>query len=261
MQSSAPKVQTKALTALGGILANAQKPSDRDGFATLAPIASNVVSSLIQRRCDAEVCDALEILIDICELQPRFFKGNLNNVVLQMTAIASSKALDDGARQLALEFLTTMAESASSMVRKLNNADGTFTRETIPVVMAFILEFDDMTMTEWLKPAASGNAWMGEEEVDYTNSDVGLEALDRIANAIGHKRVLPTTFAIIGEFMADGENWRRRYAGLMAIAHIAEAMPSKEPNLGEVTKKVAASAVHDPVPRVRYAAINTIGQL
>ena len=257
-RSSSPGVQTKALQALGCILANVQRAADRDGFSDLAPVALQALAGLIERNMDTETCETLELLIDICDLQPRFYKAHLSAVVQGMVSIASNVKYEDSVRQLALEFLTTLAESASSMVRKMN---GTFTRDVVPVIINFTLEFDDMTMTEWAKPDESGNAWAGEEDIDYTNSDVGLEALDRIARAVGHKRVLPAAFAIIGTLMADEADWRKRYAGLMAICHVAESMPSKEPNLGEITRQVVNFAVRDQVPRVRYAAINALGQM
>jgi HEAT repeat protein len=74
-------------------------------------------------------------------------------------------------------------------------------------------------------------------------------------NAIGSK-VASLALPQIGQFVAD-DDWRRRHAGLMALSQVGEHLA-----LDAIPWPLILSiAREDTHPRVRYAAIDVIGQL
>jgi hypothetical protein len=63
----------------------------------------------------------------------------LTTVVNAMLTIANTKQLQDGIRQLGLEFLVTLAEQRAGMVRKVPN----FVQNLVPVVLNFMLDIEE----------------------------------------------------------------------------------------------------------------------
>jgi len=60
-----------------------------------------------------------------------------------------------------------------------------------------------------------------EEDTEVTNYDVGEEALDRLAIALGGKAMMPVLFGIIQEWFPS-DDWKKRHAALMAISQSGE---------------------------------------
>ena len=56
---------------------------------------------------------------------PQFFRPHISSVVAAMLTIAGTNMLSLNIRQLAIEFLVTLAEGASGMVRKIPDAQFT----------------------------------------------------------------------------------------------------------------------------------------
>ena len=58
-----------------------------------------------------------------------------------------------------------------------------------------------------------------EEDTEITNYDVGEEALDRLAIAMGGKTMVPVLFERIQELIKSTD-WKHRHAALMAISQV-----------------------------------------
>ena len=67
----------------------------------------------------------------------------------------------------------------------------------------------------------SGINFSVQEDTEITNYDVGEEALDRVAIAIGGKTMVPVLFERISELIKSTE-WKHRHAALMAISQSGE---------------------------------------
>ena len=89
---------------------------------------------------------------------------------------------------------------------------------------------------------------------------MGEEALDRISIALGGKTMVPVLFSKIQE-MFKSADWKQRHAALMAISQSGEGC--MEQMRSELDNIVTMIVQHfgDPHPRVRWAAINTVGQM
>lgn len=208
----------------------------------------------VQTTDEEEARSAIELLIEVAETEPKFWKANLAIVCPTMLTIASSRQnLDDeGAsrvRRMALEFLITVAEKLPTPCRKMGN----FVQSVFPVGLAMMLELED------------DPAWNEQDDDDdyddaYTNYEAGRESLDRIAIALGGKTVLPVAEACIGPYL-NSDDWKHRHAALLAISQIGEGCQRQvETNLHQYIG-MALMRFRDPHPRVRWAAINCIGQM
>jgi hypothetical protein len=98
-----------------------------------------VVSTCLNNKQEDEALDALQILVELADVEPTFLRPHLMTVVNAMLTIANTAQLQDGIRQLGLEFLVTLAEQRAGMVRKVPS----FVQNLIPVVLNFMLDIEE----------------------------------------------------------------------------------------------------------------------
>jgi hypothetical protein len=100
---------------------------------------------------------------------------------------------------------------------------------------------------------------MEPEESDL-NHVAGEQCMDRLANKLGGSTVLVPTFNWLPKMIASNQ-WRDRYAALMAISAISEGC--RELMVMELSKvlELVVPALRDPHPRVRWAGCNALGQM
>lgn len=220
-------------------------------FVDLVPLMLRPVQQAVSAGNEDEARQAIELLIDVVESEPKFWRKDLPAVCTLMLNIASNGDLSDESspRQMALEFLVSVAEKLPSQCRKM----GTFVRNVFPVSLQMMLAREDDQ--EWYEQEVE------EDTSEYTLFDCGQESLDRIAIALGGKAVLPVAEAIIPSFLNNESSWVHRHAALLAISQIGEGCQKQiEAKLGDVID-LALARFADPHPRVRWAAINCIGQM
>lgn len=185
-------------------------------------------------------------LTEVATEEGKFFEKDLDKVIPAMYAIGADtlhKGLDDGLRQYACEVLIGMAESLPPMVRK----SPTFIRHTILVCMSLMLCVEDDP--QW------GNKQDSTDFYDNSNFDCGEMNMDRLAECVKGTKLWPVLKPILEQFVGDKNNWKMRHAGLFALAQTCavisfDALPVKE----------VCAFIADPHPRVRYAAVQCLGQ-
>ena len=246
-------VRTAALKAIASFLLALEDSNSRTAFANLVPLMLRAISDALQQGDEAEVRSALEVFVEVAESQPKFLKKNIVDCVSGMIAISSNTDLEDATRHLALEFLLTIAENAPAQAKKI----GTFCQQVVPVALGMMLEIECDTpeeLQEWEEQEED------EEDTEITNYDVGEEALDRLAIAMGGKVMVPVLFEHIQKLMKS-QDWKQRHASLMAISQSGEGCEKQmAQNLEQILQMIVAM-FSDPHPRVRWAAINTVGQM
>ncbi|TMW59136.1 hypothetical protein Poli38472_007281 [Pythium oligandrum] len=218
---------------------------------TLALVLGALHRMLNTQRFD-EVMETLEVLIEVTEPHAPYFKPLLREFVETMVQIADPTAsqVPDGCRQLAMEFLVSIAENAAAACRKLPK--NLFVNAVYPVTFRMMLELDDLET--WSVTTCEDE----EDTHEISNFDVGSEALERLVGAIGAKKSLPKCFALIQEYAARGDSWVHRHAALVGLCQILEILSQDE--LDEITKHLLTQA-NDPHPRVCCTAIDVIGQM
>ncbi|KAG8062221.1 hypothetical protein GUJ93_ZPchr0003g18203 [Zizania palustris] len=249
---SSADVRVAGLNAAISLIQSLPSAADRDQFQDLLPAMMRALAESLNCGNEGSAQEALEMMIELAGAEPRFLRRQLPDVVGSMLQIAEAPGLEDGTRHLAVEFVVTLAEArerAPGMMRRLPRYVG----RLFAVLMTMLLDVQD-------EPAWHA-AVSEEEDAGETGSYVfAQECLDRLAIAVGGNTILPVAAELLPSFFA-AEEWKRRHAALVTIAQIAEGCAKVMiKNLEQVVGMVLNS-FQDSHPRVRWAAINAVGQL
>ncbi|KAG8470763.1 hypothetical protein KFE25_009184 [Diacronema lutheri] len=246
-------VRIAGFQALASFLLALDAASERAPFQELIPLMLQAISSALNSGAEDDARDGLEIFVEIADTQPKFLKKHVHALVHALVSVASAPSLEEATRHLAFECMLTLSESAPAMCRKI---DG-FAPAVIPLALHMMLELEGDTpdeLDEWEKAA------FGEDTSEISDYDVGSEALDRFAVALGGKLCLPIILEQVGQ-LAQSADWKRRHAALMAISQAGEGCSKQlSRQLGAVVAMVVANLA-DAHARVRWASVNTIGQM
>ncbi|XP_066397593.1 uncharacterized protein [Miscanthus floridulus] len=249
---SSTDVRVAGLNAAISLIQSLPSAGARDQFQDLLPAMMRALAESLNCGNEGSAQEALEMMIELAGAEPRFLRRQLPDVVASMLQIAEAPGLEDGTRHLAVEFVVTLAEArerAPGMMRKLPRYVG----RLFAVLMSMLFDVQD-------EPAWHA-AVSEEEDAGETGSYVfAQECLDRLSIAVGGNTVLAVAAELLPSFFSS-EDWKRRNAALVTIAQIAEGSAKVMiKNLEQVVGMVLNS-FQDPHPRVRWAAINAIGQL
>ncbi|KAL3518942.1 hypothetical protein ACH5RR_021531 [Cinchona calisaya] len=250
--SASSDVRIAALSAVINFIQCLSSASDRDRFQDLLPAMMRTLTEALNGAQEATAQEALELLIELAGTEPRFLRRQLVDVVGSMLQIAEAETLEEGTRHLAIEFVITLAEArerAPGMMRKLPQ----FISRLFTILMNMLLDIED-------DPAWHSADAENEDAGETSNYSVGQECLDRLSIALGGNTIVPVASEQLPAYLGAPE-WQKHHAALIALAQIAEGCSKVMiKNLGDVVSMVLNS-FHDPHPRVRWAAINAIGQL
>ncbi|KAJ7541709.1 hypothetical protein O6H91_10G072300 [Diphasiastrum complanatum] len=245
-------VRIAALRATTSFVQTLESQQERDGFQDLLPGMMQTLSLALNNHEEATAQEALEMFIEVAGSEPRFLRRQLVEVVGHMLQIAEAGELEEGTRHLAVEFLLTLAEArerAPGMMRKLPQ----FIGRLFATLMKMLLDIED--------EAAWHSAEVEDEEAgESSNYEVGQECLDRLAISLGGKTILPVASQLLPAFVTD-QDWKKRHAALITLAQIAEGCAKVMIKNLEPVVSMILNSFQDPHPRVRWAAINAIGQL
>ncbi|KAL9407426.1 hypothetical protein Peur_004398 [Populus x canadensis] len=245
-------VKIAALNAVINFIQCLNNTSERDRFQDLLPSMIRTLTEALNNGNEATAQEALELLIELAGAEPRFLRRQLVDVVGSMLQIAEAEGLEEGTRHLAIEFVITLAEArerAPGMMRKLPQ----FISRLFAILMSMLLDIED-------DPAWHSAENEDEDAGESSNYSMGQECLDRLAISLGGNTIVPVASEQLPAYLAAPE-WQKHHAALIALAQIAEGCSKVMlKNLEQVVTMVLNS-FYDPHPRVRWAAINAIGQL
>ncbi|KAL0459870.1 UNVERIFIED_CONTAM: Importin-5 [Sesamum latifolium] len=247
-----PDVKIAALSAVINFIQCLSSSNDRDRFQDLLPSMMRTLTEALNSGQEATAQEALELLIELAGTEPRFLRRQIVDVVGSMLQIAEAESLEEGTRHLAIEFVITLAEArerAPGMMRKLPQ----FISRLFANLMKMLLDVED-------DPAWHSAEPKDEDAGETSNYSVGQECLDRLSIALGGNTIVPVASEQLPAYLSAPE-WQKHHAALIAFAQIAEGCQKVMiKNLEQVVNMVLTSFQH-PHPRVRWAAINAIGQL
>ncbi|PON98072.1 Coatomer beta subunit [Trema orientale] len=250
--SSNSDVKIAALNAVINFIQCLSNSGDRDRFQDLLPAMMRTLTEALNHGNEATAQEALELLIELAGTEPRFLRRQIADVVGSMLQIAEAESLEEGTRHLAIEFVITLAEArerAPGMMRKLPQ----FISRLFAILMRMLLDIED-------DPAWHSAESEDEDAGETSNYSVGQECLDRLSISLGGNTIVPVASEQLSAYLAAPE-WQKHHAALIALAQIAEGCQKVMiKNLEQVVAMVLNS-FQDPHPRVRWAAINAIGQL
>ena len=214
-------------------------------FADLVAPMVQVVTTALEGGDEATARAALEHLIELVEDNIKFLRERIVDISAMALQVCAAEALDEGTRGLGLEFLVSVAEKSPGLVRKMN-----IISDLIPMCMRFMLTIQEDE--EWEQ---NDDVEEDEEEVLYS---AGEEALYRISISIGGNTVLPVLTTIVGGFVEHAD-WRNRTVGLMSVCQSTEGCSKQLSDNLQSVVGVALARFSDEHPRVRHAALHTLG--
>lgn len=246
LQDKSIEVRFEAVRATTSfIIANEKQMNVLNHFRELLPgIISGVAESVNTKHDDC----LLKCLIELADNVPKFLRSHLEGILPFCLKVVSNAEAEDHRRQLALEVIVALSETAPAMVRK----NWKYIPNLVPETLALMVDLED------------DPEWSIQDETDdddiESNAIVGENALDRLACALGGKTILPHIVSHIPQMLTNVD-WRYRHAALMAISACGEGCHSQmEQMLANIVDTVLPY-LKDPHPRVRYATCNALGQL
>nr|CAD1840395.1 unnamed protein product [Ananas comosus var. bracteatus] len=250
---SSPDVRIAALGATVNLVQCLHSSADRDRLQDLLPAMMRALTDSLNSGQEAAAQEALELLVELAGAEPRFLRRQLADVVGAMLQVAEAEdRLEEGTRHLAVEFVVTLAEArerAPGMMRKFPQ----FVGRLFAVLMKMLLDIED-------EPAWHSAEVEEEDAGESGNYGVAQECLDRLAIALGGNAIMPIASDLLPAYLAAPE-WQKHHAALITLSQIAEGCAKVMlKNLEQVVMMILNGFQH-PHPRVRWAAINAIGQL
>ncbi|KAG9262144.1 importin-5 [Astyanax mexicanus] len=222
-----------------------------EGNSALLKHFSDLLPGILQavdQSCYSGDDSVLKSLVEIADTAPKYLRPNLEATLQLCLKLCADTNLSNMQRQLALEVIVTLSETAAAMLRKHTS----IVAQSVPQMLAMMVDLEedeDWAMADELE----------DDDFD-SNAVAGESALDRVACGLGGKIVLPMIKQHIMQ-MLQNSDWRYRHAGLMALSAIGEGCHQQmETILNEIVNFVLLFC-QDPHPRVRYAACNAIGQM
>ncbi|XP_053311326.1 importin-5 [Spea bombifrons] len=240
-----PVIRTLSARAAGAfILANEHNVPLLKHFADLLPGILQAVNESCYQNDDS----VLKSLVEIADTVPKFLRPHLEATLQLSLKLCADSSLNNMQRQLALEVIVTLSETAAAMLRKHTN----IVAQAIPQMLAMMVDLEEDD--DW------PNADELEDDDFDSNAVAGESALDRMACGLGGKIVLPMIKEHIMQ-MLQNPDWKYRHAGLMALSAIGEGCHQQMEGILNEMVNFVLLFLQDPHPRVRYAACNAIGQM
>uniref|UniRef100_A0A667ZJA7 Karyopherin (importin) beta 3 n=1 Tax=Myripristis murdjan TaxID=586833 RepID=A0A667ZJA7_9TELE len=240
-----PQIRTLAARAAASfVLSNESNTALLKHFSDLLPGILQAVNESCYQGDDS----VLKSLVEIADTAPKYLRPNLEATLQLSLKLCADTNLTNMQRQLALEVIVTLSETAAAMLRKHT----AIVSQSVPQMLAMMVDLEEDE--EWAMADE-----LEDDDFD-SNAVAGESALDRIACGLGGKIVLPMIKQHIMQ-MLQNPDWKYRHAGLMALSAIGEGCHQQmEAILNEIVSFVLLFC-SDPHPRVRYAACNAIGQM
>lgn len=240
-------VQVQAVKAICAFILHHDKVIEiQKQFTDLLPNMMRITNESLE----AEVDDSLiKLLVDLSENAPKFLRSQLPNIVEMCLRYLGNEEASESYRQMCLEVVVTLAETAPAMMRKESSKYIVQLIRQVLELMATVEDDDD---------------WGTQDDPDETDQEsmsvIAESALDRLACGLGGKTMLPHILSNVSSMLAN-PNWKYRHAALMAISAVGEGCHKQMlPMLPEILDGIL-NFLQDPHPRVRYSMCNAIGQM
>jgi len=221
------------------------------------PILNSVLLQLAQANQQDDVQECLQAFVEVASIEPDFFKKQLSDSLepakILSTLVKTREGVEEGIRNLALEWLVTYSEKKPKWIAK---SAPNFAPLALECCMDLMLEVEqgDEALNEW---ATRMDDEEGEEDSDELFHS-GEEAIDRVVEAVGMETLSSALFQLVGNFTSQ-DAWQAKLAGLAAIKQTVEYVEEAS-HIDEMAKLLLAHVDHAH-PRVRYTSLHAIGQL
>jgi hypothetical protein len=248
MNDNSLAVRLAGLSATRGFIIPARKMETKALLQPLVPPMLAVLEAARQAKHPPTIGSCLEIFIDWA-IDPLFFAANMEATLTILFEICDNQN-SPGQQQMAAEFLVTLAARQPSYMAKVPR----YVSSMVDCLLRRLMEVDNMSIQEWNETAE-------DDLAEITISNQVEEYLDQFCLALHGKVIIPHIMPLLVQMINNAQDWRARYAGLMAVSLIAEGCKSAlRSQLADLVALVLPR-MEDEHPRVRWASLNAIGQL
>ena len=238
------------LTNFLGIL----EKSEMTAFLEVLPFYLRAVVSIIgQSEKDGE--EALKNLRDLAETEEFYFKGKLNLAWELVQYVCALNTDNLGIKNLALDFIVSLAGKLDEEFKKNQQLCEALCAQIFKVMVSIEQDVE----STWATPP-EGFEDNEDETIEIDYAKLGRKQISRMVEGLGEDFILPTVLNNIHQALtAQSDDWRIRYAALMAISELGQFIEEQN-KIAELVPILIthAAAAH---PKIRYAAIHCIGQL
>nr|GMD58287.1 importin-5-like [Ipomoea batatas] len=196
--------------------------------------------------------DILEEIIALATRKPGFFVAEFKSLVQFMLEIISVELMKPKTRQLAIQFLVVMAEDKKEGCGMIQNLPGDVIEEILTQLLILLVRVDDKESWEY---ADDDDTEVGKLSLAFDAED----AWKRLAIALRGETIVGNPPDLLAEYIKD-DDWRKRYAAVTAVGLITPGCSKTLIQYLDVSMETIMELVTDLHPRVRWAAIHTIGE-
>lgn len=248
ISSAEGKISIACARATAACIVSIDDEVARNSFKPAVEPIIHVLGNSLSQGQESDATSIMEHLVSIAQIQPLFFRGALDSLVLAMLTIANNSDLEFSTRSIAIELVVTFSETAPALARRCT----ALTEGLIPCALKIMLEVDTDDK-EWLALKYS------EESLDE-NYMVGEEAIERVAAGLGGKVVIPMVMPLAQAF-ATNVQWNYRRAAVSAITRLAEGCSKQFQTYIPTCCDFLLVSLQDTSFRVQFEAEQAIGQL
>ena len=213
------------------------------------------------RTNDEAIKNALQDLEELTANAPILFRPHLTSL-LHLIQVVMSTCDDEGTKITASEVAITLCEMKPNMIKKHPN----FAAQLLAMFSDHIVKGTEEDTAQSLQ---TWNAALSTDDDDEDEMvSTAKQMLDRMSCCLEGDHLLPIIFhpQFVPAYIGDAADWKKRYTALFVISQMIEGVSdvlrkqSHAQHLQFVVAQVL-SRFADPHPRVRWAAINAIGQM
>ncbi|GIL90001.1 hypothetical protein Vretimale_18016 [Volvox reticuliferus] len=258
-----PDVQVAALRAVVEFLKVLRKPKDLRPYQAALPAALSALQLVISANNTTAAENILTELIHTAESEPGLWQPHMKTAIPGMLTLAGSgpgpSPLPGELQRLAAEFVLTLIDMKPQVVQAELGA-APLASQLVAMLAHFLTTGieDDATWAE--DPMASPD--MEEDDTLDEMHRYGLECAIRAAEQLESAAMLRAVVDMTAAWAQDASDWRKRHAVLMCLSQVVGSC-KEVVKAAEITSlaSLLVNALHDPHPRVRWAACHTVGIL
>lgn len=184
--------------------------NNKESLKGLLPGMIEAITATLNSKNELAAEDAMKVFVNIAEIDPKFLKSHLADIVNLALQVAQTADLSGGLRHLSLEFLVTLMEAREQAPGILKKVPFVYER-LFGILLHMLLDIEDFP--EWYTNSS--------DDGDTENYDLANEYLDRMAMSLQGNILLPIASQLLPQFLADAD-WKKRHAALIAMGQIAE---------------------------------------
>ena len=245
------KIREAAIESLGSYLEVIDTPESKR-FEELIPLMLETTYNLLTNDIDKGE-RALEVLEEIAEAEPKFFKKNFDIVFETMYKITFEKSFaESGVKRISTEFTIAIAERVPSLFKGTPKIE-----KLIEMIFFHMIDIEKEVTKDWEKPEEGFNDDV-DEEADLEAVRFGMNGIDRLISTIGQKDMLSTLSKLVQQMLQQAD-WRYKHAAIMALSQVGEYLS----NIEEVKPivQLVLSYGNNENAKLRYAVCHCLGQI